>query len=124
MSDEAPAFVPTKASEYPVIRDQDIEMPSGAKVRVRKPSVWALLRTGQVPEAVRELLTQSDLAQAGEADPLTETETMTILNFLVAASFVEPKVSTARKKGCVYIDDIPDDDRFAVVKALGLKEVI
>jgi hypothetical protein len=112
-------FTPTSAADYPVVTESHLELPSGAKVIVKRPSVWAMLRRGQVPPEVREMMMRAD---SGEA--LTESENMAIMDCLVAAAFIAPKVSLKAKKGSVCIDDLPDEDRLAVVAALDLKQVI
>lgn len=119
MTDEK--FAPTPAEDYPVIEDQQLTLPSGARVVVRQPSVFGLVSRGQVPSRVRELL---DRAVMPKAKKVSEAEMMEVLNFLVAASYVKPPVSLVPKKGHVLLSRIPDEDRLAVIKALGLREVI
>jgi len=114
-----PEREPTPADEYPIVREEVIDLPSGAVARVRQPSMFMLLRRGLVPPEVRTVI---DKLQSGsEAD---ESEMFTILDFLVAASYVSPKVSFKRRKGALCVDDIPDDDRLAVIARLGLREVV
>ena len=112
-------FVPTPADEYPVVCDQELELPSGAKVIVRRPSMFLMVRRGQIPAEAREVV-----ERMGRKEEVSEADQFVVLDCLVAASFVSPKVSLKRKKGCVCIDDMPDDDRLAVIKALDLKKVI
>jgi hypothetical protein len=117
MADE---FVPTPAAEYPVIKTLDLEMPSGARVRVRRPSFFNLMEHGLVPAKVMKLVARRDMGKV----ELSDAEMYAILDFLVAASYVSPKVSTARKADHIYIHDIPDEDRMTVISALGLREAI
>jgi hypothetical protein len=114
-------FTPTPADEYPVVKTLELEMPSGARVRVRKPSVFYLVEHGLVPAQVRKIIGRGS---AKNAKPLTEEEVMVVLNFLVAASYVSPKVSTSRKAGSIYVHDIPDEDRQAVIAALDLEAAV
>ena len=110
---------PTPADEYPIVRDELVELPSGAAALVRQPSLFMLLRRGLVPPEVRAII---EKLQAG--DEADEAEMLTLLDFLVAASYVSPKVAFKRRKGALCIDDIPDDDRLAVVSRLGLREAV
>jgi hypothetical protein len=117
----ADEFIPTPAEEYPVVKTLDLEMPSGARVRVRRPSFFYLAEHGQIPANVRKLVARRDNTKAKR---LTEAELLTILDFALAAAYVSPKVSITRAKGCVYLHDIPDEDRHAVINALDLKAAV
>lgn len=122
----------TTADAYPVIAEQDMDLPSGAHVRVRRPSMFMMLRRGQVPAEVREIVARIDAAREREAEtgepmePLPDSDLFTVLDCLVAAAFVQPRVTFARTKGkgALCVEDIPDDDRMAIVAALGLREVV
>lgn len=109
----------TTAEAYPVVTEQDLDLPSGAHVRVRRPSMFMMLRRGQVPAEVRAIVEKVD----GE-EKVTDEEMFTLLDCLVAAAFVEPKVRFKRRKGGLCIEDIPDEDRMAVVKHFGLREMV
>lgn len=112
-------FVPTSADEYPVVLDQEMDLPSGARVIVRRPSMFMMLRRGLVPPEVRKIVEKLDARE-----PVSEAETFTLLDCLVAASYVAPKVTFKRKKGALCIEDVPDDDRMTIVKNLGLRKVV
>ena len=58
----------TTADAYPVIAEQDMDLPSGAHVRVRRPSMFMMLRRGQVPAEVREIVARIDAAREREAE--------------------------------------------------------
>lgn len=112
-------FSPTPADEYPIVREQEMELPSGARVIVRRPSMFMMLRRGLVPAEVRSIVEKLDAKEQ-----VSEAETFTLLDCLVAASYVVPRVTFKRKKGALCIEDIPDDDRMAIVKNLGLRKVL
>jgi hypothetical protein len=114
-------FIPTPADEYPVVKTLELEMPSGARVRVRQPSFFYMMEHGQVPANVRKLIARRDNPKA---KALSEEELFVVLDFILAAAYVSPKVSTTRVKGCVYLHDIPDGDRHAVIDALDLKAIV
>jgi hypothetical protein len=112
-------FVPTTVDDYPVICEKQLDLPSGAKAIVRRPSVFMMQRRGQVPPEVLAVIAKST---AGEK--LTNAEMFTVLDSLIAAAFVSPKVSLKRRKGAVCIDDMQDDDRMAVIEALDLRGLV
>lgn len=109
----------TTADEYPVVKEFDEDLPSGAHVRLRRPSMFLMLRRGQLPPEAREIVGRME---AGE--DVTEAEQFTLLDCLVAASYVHPKVNFKRKKGALCIEDVPDDDRMAIIKRLSLRDVV
>lgn len=114
MSDD---FTPTPAGEYPISRVLELELPSGAKVRVKKPSVYLLKRTGAIPASVQAIIERT----GGDPAEMTEDERAELLDFMTAASFVEPKVSLTPRADHVCLADIQDEDRNAVVVALNMR---
>lgn len=109
-------FTPTPASEYPVVKTLEIELPSGANVRVRKPSVYLLNRIGAIPEDIRKAVAES----GGELAQMSDTDKAAWTDFMTAAAFIDPKVSLTPKADHVCICDIPDEDRIAVMQAVGM----
>lgn len=117
-------FVPTPAEDYPVVRERQLELPSGAKAIVRKPSMFLMLRRGQMPPEVREIVTRADPEAKGDKESITEAEMFTVLDCLVAAAFVSPKVTFKRRKGALCVEDIPDKDRMAIVSEFDLRDAV
>lgn len=112
----AEAFVPTTADDYPIERDRNVTLPSGARVVLHAPSKYVMMRTGQFPKDVETAIRNS--AEQGIA-PDFEVRQKT-LEILLCQSFVSPKLSMTPKKGHVCVKDIPDRDREFVVFLLGL----
>lgn len=113
---EAPAFVPTKAEDYPVERDREVELPSGARVILHAPSKYVMMRTGQFPKDV-----ETAIRNAAEQGIMPDFDIrQKTLEVLLCKAFVEPKVSMTPKKGYVHVRDLPDRDREFVVALLQL----
>ena len=110
----------TSAEEWPVDDDggQDMTLPSGAKVRVAAPPVLWLAATGKIPA---NLMAIGKKHQADKKD-WTPDEQQTALEWLVASSFVEPKVSATKKPGHLSLDRISDRDKEAVAMRLRLQD--
>ena len=107
-------LTPTPAAEWPKNVAQTVTLPSGAVAEVKRPDSFALIRAGKVPKKVAALMMSQ-----GEK-PLTEAEAITLVEFLIAASFVEPQVTLTRTAGAVCIRDVGDDDKAFVMTLLGL----
>ena len=107
-------LTPTPAAEWPKNVAQTVTLPSGAVAKVKRPDSFALIRAGKVPKKVAALMMNQ-----GEK-PLTEAEAITLVEFLIAASFVDPLVSLTRTAGAVCIRDMGDDDKAFVMTLLGL----
>jgi len=107
-------LTPTPAAEWPKNVAQTVTLPSGGVAKVKRPDSFALIRAGKVPKKVAALMMSQ-----GEK-PLTEAEAITLVEFLIAASFVEPQVTLTRTAGAVCIRDVGDDDKAFVMTLLGL----
>jgi len=113
MTDEN--LTPTPAAEWPKNVAQTVTLPSGGVAKVKRPDTFALMRDGKVPKKVVVIM-----ARQHTAKPVTEAEALTLIEFLIAASFVEPEVTFMRKAGALCIRDIGDEDKAAVMTLLGL----
>lgn len=110
--EQTDAFTPTTAEDYPVVKDVELQLPSGARAIVRQPNLFGMMSRGRVP---------ADLFTAMQGKNLEPEQIGRLMNILVAESFVTPRVSTVPKKGCVLVSDLPNGDYISVVQALGLK---
>lgn len=113
MTDEN--LTPTPAASWPKNVAQTVTLPSGGVARIKRADAFALVRAGKVPKKVAAVI-----AKQHTAKPVTETEAVTLLEFLIAASFVEPEVTFTRKAGLLCITDIGDEDKAAVIELLRL----
>jgi hypothetical protein len=107
-------LTPTPAAEWPKNVAQTVTLPSGGVAKVKRPDAFALIRSGKVPKKVAALMMSQ-----GEKT-FTEAEAVTLIEFLIAASFVDPVVTLARTAGAVCIRDVGDDDKGFVMNLLGL----
>jgi len=127
MTDEetqAPQLTPTSAADWPatgVPEGTVVTLPSGAVARLREPPLQYLLATGRVPpklwakmQEVGVVLLLDPLKHMGKA------EIVLFLDWMIAESFIEPAVSTTRRAGAVYIGDVSEGDKNAVMEAVGL----
>jgi hypothetical protein len=112
----AETFVPTKAEDYPVDRDMEVTLPSGAKVVLHRPNKYALMKAGRFPKDVEAAVRQA--AEEGVA-PDFEVR-MKALDYLLCETFVDPKLHITPKKGYVSVHALPDPDREFVIFLLGL----
>lgn len=120
MKDATEEFTPTPAKEWATTTPLDVELPSGKRARVRKPNPFFLARTGQVPKKVREAADAQ--AQLAEEVTLENLEAASVIvDFLIAKSFVEPKVSLWPVKDAVWVGDITPDDKAFLIEKLDLK---
>lgn len=115
-------LVPTPAGEYPVVKDQTLEMPSGGVVVVREPSAFDMIEHGEIPKSIRAIAAR---AHGKGERPITDAEAVKLLNFFLAAAYVTPKVSLTHKTDDEWVNlhDISDDDREAVISALNLRDL-
>jgi hypothetical protein len=112
MTDE---LTPTPASEWPKNVAVTVTLPSGGVAKLRKPDTFALIRQGKVPRNVVKII-----ARSHQSLPITEAEAMTMLEFLIAASFISPEVTTKRTAGALYIGDMDAADKSTVLTEMGL----
>ena len=116
MSDEKP-LVPTSAAAWPKKADPEpVELPSGAVAVLRQPNVYVMARIGEMPAKVRKIGEKH-----GPNAPLDGEDLLTMLDFLVSASFVDPPCSFTRRKDVLCVADIDDEDKAFVIEHLGLK---
>jgi hypothetical protein len=113
---QAEPFVPTKAEDYPVDRDMELTLPSGAQVLVHRPSKYDLMRHGKFPKDVAAAVRQA--AEEG-AEPSFEVR-MKSLDFLLCETYVKPKLSMTPKADHICVHDLPDPDREFVIAVLSL----
>jgi hypothetical protein len=114
---EVAAFVPTSAEDYPTTKKEiEATLPSGAKVIVRRPSKYELMRTGGFPKDVEAAIRDS----ARDRTELDFDVRVKIIDHLLVRAFVDPKAHITPKKGHVCIYDLPDSDREWLVVVLGL----
>lgn len=121
--EEAPlALVPTPAAEWPKKSPGVVvELPSGAVARLSRPPIQYYIATGRVPPKLWAKVRK----EGGEvfADPLnsfTKEELALFVDWMIAASFVDPVVSMTRKAGAKYIGDLDELDKETVMNLLGL----
>lgn len=106
----------TTAAEYPVAKDIELTLPSGARVKLHEPNKYVMLRTGQFPKDV-EAAIRNAAEQGIRPDFDIQQKTVEIL---LCAAFVEPKVTMTPKKGCLHVKDLRDRDREFVALVLQL----
>jgi hypothetical protein len=73
------------------------------------------VRAGKVPKKIVAIAVKQ---QAKE--PITAGEALTLIEYLIAASFVAPEVTFARKAGALCVSDLSDEDKAAVIDLLKL----
>ena len=110
-----PELTPTPASEWPRNVASTLALPSGGVAKLRKPDTFALIRQGKVPRNVVRII-----ARSHQKLSITPAEAMTMLEFLIAASFVSPEVTMTKKPGTICVRDLSTEDKSAVLTEMGL----
>ena len=108
-------LTPTPAAEWPKNVAQTVTLPSGGVARLKRPDTFALIRDGKVPKKVAAVMMKQQAKK-----PVTEGDALTLIEFLIAASFVDPEVTFTRKAGVLCIRDVGDEDKAAVMNLLRL----
>ena len=110
----------TAAEDWPDEDDdgEDMVLPSGAKVRVAPPPIVWLGMTGQLPAHIMAIAKHHN----ADKQDWSDTETRQAVEWLIAASFVSPRVSLGRKAGCLPLARISDRDKEAVVMKLRIAD--
>ena len=110
-------LTPTSAAEWPKASEPEpVTLPSGAVVVLRNPNVYVLMRSGEVPPKVTKLGLKYGPGELPEGEDM-----LTVLDWMVSVSFVDPPCSFTRRKGCLWIGNVSDDDKAFVIEHLGLK---
>ena len=117
---------PTSAADWPtngkVKPGVVVELPSGAVARIARPPLHYRFMSGiGIPPKLA-----AAMAKKGTAfftDPLnamSAEERRIFTDWMIAAAFVEPKVSMTRKEGSLFIGDLDERDKDEVAGLLGL----
>lgn len=106
-----------KPSKWKAAPSADIELPSGNRVRVRRPSILSMMRRGVIP--TRLITIAAGMAEGKKSvSELKPEETLGYVEFLtlyVCEASVEPKIVMKDPKGDqVGVDQLTDDDLQAV----------
>ena len=116
----------TPASAWPskakALAGKLVTLPSGAVARLSSPPLQYLYITGRMPPKIVSLLSKEGLqALSDPMKNLSDEQRRLFMDWMIAESFIEPVVSMARKAGTVYIGDLIDQDKAAVMDALSLR---
>lgn len=87
-----------------------VELPSGLVVRLRRPSIQVMLRTGQVPS---NLIGVAMKMMEGKT-PLDQKSAegfIDVTNTILTKAFVEPVFSLEPQEGEIGPEDLTDDDK-------------
>lgn len=89
-----------------------VELPSGIVMRVARPKLATLLRSGKIPQS----LTSAALRQAEGRRLLTQDEvkeSLEVLEIVLMEAVKEPKIvkGTTPKEGEITFDHLTDDDQ-------------
>lgn len=112
-----PDLTPTSAAEWPRNVSQTVTLPSGGVAKLKPPDTFAMMRAGKVPRSVLAVLAKHHLKQ-----PILPAEALTLLEFMIAGSFVSPEVLLTRKKGSLCVRDLSAEDKAAVITTMKLVE--
>lgn len=105
----------TSKADWPKNVSITVTLPSGGVAKLKRPDTFALLRAGKVPKNISKVIAKQQTKQE-----ITPVEAMTLLEFLIAASFIDPEVTMTRKAGGLCMSDIDDTDKAAVIDLMKL----
>jgi len=102
----------TPATGWKRAEPEAVKLPSGNTAMLRRPNMYVLIKTGQVPDEMMRML-EGD-------DTLSFEEKQRAIEWQVSVAFVEPEVVMGEAEGeKLSIDDIEDRDKSAVLEYVG-----
>lgn len=117
-------LVPTAAADWPskkAAKGVVVELPSGHVARLCKPPLQYLLATGHFPPKLWAKVKKEGLDPFKDPTKNLGTEDLRLLvDWMVSCSFVDPVVSMTRKVGTVFIGELDELDKEAVMEITGL----
>lgn len=97
----------TKANEYIKDREKVIDIPSGAKFKIRKLSAYDFLDNGEIPKFISSIKETKGSPKGFDKLTSTErTEALGILTKIVCAGVVEPSIVNKTRQECTD-DELP-----------------
>lgn len=108
-------FTPTSTGKWPS-GPVELDLPSGAKVRARKPNIFVWLKTGQIPD---DILATIVATAKGEED-VSLLDRQTAVAWMIAKCMVEPEISLVPRENCTCVDEIDDLDKEYLMLSLGI----
>jgi hypothetical protein len=105
----------TPAAQWKKAEPELVELPSGNSAFLKRPNMYVLMKTGQIPEVVMRMMDGDE--------NLTLIEKQFAMEWQVAIAFKEPRISVEGVlEGELNIDDIDDKDKNAVMTFLAVEE--
>jgi hypothetical protein len=103
---------PTAASAWKKIEPTAVKLPSGNTALLKKPNMYVLMKSGQIPDSIKKTLENGEDATFAEKQELIE--------YQISLTFINPEVTVDDKKeGVLHIDEIEDEDKTAVIEFIG-----
>jgi hypothetical protein len=121
MPDESERRAYTDPAEWPAETDggRDMELPSGAFVRVAQPPIVYLGMSGKIPARFTAMAKHHEAAGDAATD-WEPAEVQEIVDWLICEAFVRPKCSTSPQPGELDYAQLSDRDKNAVLMACNL----
>jgi len=124
---------PTAAEAWPMNPTITVHLPSGAVAKVRKPALYVLAKSGQVPKRVSTAANRLEAAPDVKHTPPAPDEDLdeylttfindleTVVNFYCTRTFVEPRVTMTAQDGALWVGDLDGADKLAALAAVGIQ---
>ena len=97
-------------------RQETLTLSCGLTVTVRKVDLLDLAATGQIPvplhAAVQQMLAQQQ--DAGGLDVTTLPERAAVIDLIVAAALIEPRISDEPSESTITLNELPFVDRISI----------
>jgi hypothetical protein len=123
------AFTPTPASAWVDPNPpREVELPSGNKAVVKKPNLYILGRTGQVPQKVAKAaartkktdgITSGSLDVRAIAARIDDIELY--VDWALTRAFISPRVTLDAEEGAVPVAALTADDKAFVLEVLEIE---
>jgi hypothetical protein len=116
---EVNQVTPSKATSWRKRMTAMVTCPSGEEVEIRRTSIYALVMTGRIPEALSGAVldlagSKSDGLTPDKVSPDTLQSLPKVIDALLVASVISPQVvldGADEEKDEINVRDVPDSDR-------------
>lgn len=116
MSDgESTTRKPTAAADWK--RETEIELPTGNLVRVRYPTLYVWLKTGQLSKETERIVR---LVAEEKREETTFIERQEAMAELICKTVIDPPLTLAPQDGALCIADLSDTDKAFLAMTLDL----
>jgi hypothetical protein len=125
--ESAEPFAPTPAAEWVDPHPaQEVTLPSGNRARIKKPNLYILGRTGQVPAKVVKAQERRAAKQPEKEMTVAEISERTedvelFVDWVLTRCFLEPRLAAGSENGHLSVAMLTADDKAFVIATLEIE---